>query len=608
MNTVPRSAKSRPLMIVAQDPSVLDHDGEPLLTSVDVPAEELAPGPCGYRVRVIDYDSSTGTLYQPLKEARNRGAYIDQFAGKSAEELLKDPQFHQQNVYAITMRTLGRFEFALGRRVSWQFDTHQLKIVPHAFREANAFYSRDHEALLFGYFAHPSAKARKQESKPRIYTCLSHDVVAHEATHAILDGLRERFLYPSLPDQPAFHEGFADLVAILSVISVSDLVESVLMNRKNKRTDVTICDGDDDDSEFHPQQSLEDLQKEIDLISPLVSLAEQMGRQTGPSRGKALRDSLRIKPDRTALTQPEFEEPHRRGELLVAAVLRAVLKIAKRRVLKVGVQQKGQADGRTCRVVSIRQLAESFAKTGRDILNICIRGLDYVVPVHITFGDYLAAILTADYELVGNDSSYGYRKQILESFAEYGISSSAGTPNGILARANLTRWLHSEKTDHRSMMFNSDEMFRYLWENREPLQISDAYYTRVNAVNPTVRVGPDGMMVSETVVEYVQSAKLRGDELHRHGFRRPLSMPKDASIKLYGGGTLIFDVRGQLKYHIGFPISDPSRQNPILEYQCDRGGYIRPGQGKPPRLSFSSLHEQRAHSGSSERGKEESWQ
>jgi hypothetical protein len=61
------------------------------------------------------------------------------FEGKDPEELLGNPQFHQQNVYAIAMRVLGRFEFALGRRVSWKFRTHQLKIVPHAFREANAF-------------------------------------------------------------------------------------------------------------------------------------------------------------------------------------------------------------------------------------------------------------------------------------------------------------------------------------------------------------------------------------------------------------------------------------------------------------------------------------
>ena len=71
------------------------------------------------------------------------------------DELLRDPRFHQQNVYAIVMRILARFEYALGRRVSWSFGGHQLKIAPHAFLDANAFYTKEDEALLFGYFADP---------------------------------------------------------------------------------------------------------------------------------------------------------------------------------------------------------------------------------------------------------------------------------------------------------------------------------------------------------------------------------------------------------------------------------------------------------------------
>ena len=35
------------------------------------------------------------------------------------------------------MRTLAHFEKALGRRVSWSFGGHQLKVAPHAFAEAN---------------------------------------------------------------------------------------------------------------------------------------------------------------------------------------------------------------------------------------------------------------------------------------------------------------------------------------------------------------------------------------------------------------------------------------------------------------------------------------
>ena len=111
------------------------------------------------------------------------------------------------------MRTLAQFERALGRRVSWSFGGHQLKVAPHAFAEANAFYASREEALLFGYFAGPDGSTVVQN-------CLSHDIVAHETTHALVDGLRPRYLEPSSPDQAAFHEGFADVVALLSVFSI----------------------------------------------------------------------------------------------------------------------------------------------------------------------------------------------------------------------------------------------------------------------------------------------------------------------------------------------------------------------------------------------------
>ena len=588
----------------------MGQNGQPLLAQVDVPAEQLAPGPCGYRIRVIDYDSSSGTLYQPLAEP-NWGSYIDPFENQSIEQLLDNPQFHQQNVYAIAMRVLGRFEFALGRRVSWQFATHQLKIVPHAFREANAFYSRDHEALLFGYFS-LSEERRKKLNYPcdRVYTCLSHDIVAHEATHAILDGVRKRFLYPSLPDQPAFHEGFSDVVAILSVVSVKELVEDIL--RKNKQDEILVYENETHGTKANKvardpsRSSLDELKDQIELISPLVSLANQMGEALGGARAQALRASLEIKPDRTALTKREFQSPHRRGELLVAAVLRTVIRIARRRALKIGVKEPSKKEA--CKRVSAVQMADCFARAARDMLNICIRGLDYLVPVHVSFNDYLAAMLTADYELVGNDLSFGYRDHIIKSFEEYGIGSASPSKDGLFPKESQTDWLQDDRADYHAMMFNPDEMFRYLWENRDPLQISDEYYIRVGAVNPTVRVGPNGMMVSETVVEYVQSATLRGDELHQNGLRRPASMPMDARMELYGGGTLIFDVRGDLKYHIRFHLNDPRRQNAIIEHLSDRGHFVRSADHRPSRLAFDQLHDQRAGRGSVNGFGGESWQ
>ena len=58
-------ARTCKMRIVAQDPSVRI-GGKILTAEVDVPAEELADGPRGYRVHVIDYDSSSKVLYPPV--------------------------------------------------------------------------------------------------------------------------------------------------------------------------------------------------------------------------------------------------------------------------------------------------------------------------------------------------------------------------------------------------------------------------------------------------------------------------------------------------------------------------------------------------------------
>ena len=81
-----------------------------------IPSEALARGPVGYRVEVIDYDASNYMLYlpRPLPPGDD-----DPFERYTDRQLLEDPRFHGQNVYAIVMRTLARFEFALGRRICW---------------------------------------------------------------------------------------------------------------------------------------------------------------------------------------------------------------------------------------------------------------------------------------------------------------------------------------------------------------------------------------------------------------------------------------------------------------------------------------------------------
>ena len=58
---------------------------------------------------------------------------------------------------------------------------------------------------------------------------------------------------------------------------------------------------------------------------------------------------------------------------------------------------------------------------GAEILNIVIRAIDYCPPFHCTFGEYLRALITADYDLVGEEGE-AYREVIVGSFRRYGVT------------------------------------------------------------------------------------------------------------------------------------------------------------------------------------------
>lgn len=576
MHTLPKP-RAQKLTIIAQDPGVRVRVGGKeriLLASVDVPAEELAPGPWGYRVQVIDYDASSDTLWTPHEYGLdNNGEFlIDPFAGATDAQLLKSPRFHQQNVYAIVMRVLARFEYALGRRVSWSFGGHQLKVAPHAFADANAFYSKDDECLLFGYVADPkylSSRKRPQPGNGIVFTCLSHDVVAHETTHALVDGLRRRYTEPSSPDQAAFHEGLSDVVALLSVFSLREVMAALLKDEKT----FTV-------------KSLRE--------TALFKLAEEMGSVVSQLRGDPLRHSVRLEPNDDWKTQPEYSEPHRRGEVLVAAILNSLVNIWSSRVQ--GLRQDSQGEFDIHRVIEEGQRAADY------LLTMAIRAIDYCPPVHLEFGDFLSAMLTADREIRPDDSTYQFRRHLLESFNSYGIG-----PASKGSAAEPGTWKTSEQDIHdglcfdrvhfESMQRDRDEVFRFVWENRKALGLRSDAYTEVQSVRPCVRVGDDGFVLRETVAEYVQILRLPASELEDSGTKLPPAelLPRDREVFLHGGGTLIFDEYGRLKYHIYNHLCDEhgsitKKHVERLRYLAEREHFIR----RSDRERFSRIHLDRA--------------
>jgi len=554
------ASRARRFTVVAQDPGVRRR-GRIVTGAVSLPYEELDPGPVGHRVHVVDYDATQRVLLAPAEVA-------DGDTAPTTQQILTDPGFHAQNVYAVVMTTLLRFESALGRRVSWGFPAHQLKVVPHAFEMANAFYSADDEALLFGWF--------RRAGKP-VFTCLSHDIVVHETTHALVDGLRKGFMRPSSADQAAFHEGFADIVALLSVLAMDEITTTLVT------VGATVKGGIVDRSAV----TVEALRRGL-----LFGLAEQMDAGLSAARIEALRRSVELPPAPHILALAEFAEPHRRGEVLVAAVMNAFLDVWQRWLAPLGA-----ADGSGG--LDLRRVAEEGAVVAQQLLTAAIRGLDYTPPIHLTFGEFLSAVLTADTEVRADDTRYGLRAALVRWFAAYGIAPAGEGPDGLWPRSEIA--LVRDGIRFGSLRSDTTEMFRLLWSNREALGLQQPAYTRVTSVRPCLRVGPeDGLPVQETVAECLQYLDITAAELGRFGLVAPAGMRDDQRVVLQGGSTLVLDEYGTLKYQIrntvpgdGDPASTAEAQE-RLQYLWDHG-YMREGASFVNRLS--DLHRLRALAG-----------
>lgn len=558
----PDLARTWNVRIIGQDPTVTDATGKVVAPSVSVPVARLSAGPRSHRFTVVTYDPATGEVAEPPLPSFGPGG--DLFAGVDAEELLNNHRFHAQNVYAIAARTLARFEHGLGRHVAWGFGSHQLYLVPHAFVGPNAYYADEDEAIYFGYFP--------ADDGSTIYTALSHDIVAHETVHAILDGLRDGFRRPGLPDQAAFHEALADIVALLSVFAIEEVLQPAL--------GAALPDG---------KVPAEALSAETLRSSVLLKLAEQMGDAVRGERGRGLRDSVNLAPFRSWLGDPAWEEPHARGEVLVAAVTQSLVEIWLAR-LKPLLGGGG---------VDRARAAEEGAKAADHLLTMVIRAIDYCPPLEFEFGDFLDAILISD-AVAAPDDKYDYRGRLRTAFESFGIVQP---PTGLIDMTEQAQPIY-EHYNFEALRSQPDEVFRFLWENAELFAARTDYYTRIDRIDPSVRVGPDGFVVPETVVTYTQMVEGSATELVELSKRNapageelvlPPGVESDVGVRIYGGGTIVFDQFGRPKWHQPKPLFGWGRQTRRLDYlvrnglsdRSDRFGYSL-GQARGQR--FAELH------------------
>jgi hypothetical protein len=123
-----------------------------------------------------------------------------------------------QTHYAVWNATNWLSNYKVLTTVKWA-RTSKLRVVPEAGQDLNAYY--DGRSLQFFYFTDPV-------TKEKIYTCNSPDVVCHESGHGILDSHKPQLFNMSAFEAGAFHEGFADTVAVLVTLQNPEVVNLVL--------------------------------------------------------------------------------------------------------------------------------------------------------------------------------------------------------------------------------------------------------------------------------------------------------------------------------------------------------------------------------------------
>jgi hypothetical protein len=390
----------RPLRVYAFDPSRGRHFGNEM--QLNIRYRRLKPGPVDIsnavdRVAVVDYDDARKTYYAPVN-LDDPGILISN--GLSPSET--DPRFHQQMVYAVANDTIEQFELALGRRIHWHRgertlhsekgwlanDIVCLNLYPHALNQANAFYSPDAHGILFGYFGASRNAAGLSIPGQTIFTCLSHDVIVHEMTHAILDGMRGCFMEQTNPDVAAFHEAFADLTALFRHFSHREVLLDAIQ-RTGGRLYTPAMKG----NPLLDQASKSGLDDGNDEPNPLIELAAQFGESQGTTFG--LRSAIG-----TPKSMKQLQDPmdcHERGSILVAAVFDAFFRVYLAKAAKLFriYRSAGGTDREDLTDPLAAALCDEATRTANEFFRMCVRAIDYLPPVDIRFGDFLRAAMTA---------------------------------------------------------------------------------------------------------------------------------------------------------------------------------------------------------------------
>jgi hypothetical protein len=270
-------------------------------------------------------------------------------------------------------------------------------------------------------------------------------------------------------------------------------------------------------------------------------------------------------------------EAHDRGSILVAAVFDAFFRVYQSRIkdlVRIATGGTGQLPEGDLHPDLVARIAGEASKSARTILRICIRAIEYLPPIDVTFGDFLRALVTADFEAVPEDSG-GIRAALIEAFRSRGIrldgvaSLAEGSlvwPDVEQAGYELPMELFRDALSVSARMFDrgprrktrvtvpdegreaeehwAGRLIDFANQHPELLGFDPRFDADLTGFHTVFRMSPEGHLVVELVAQFTQEDKAaRADTAY-------------GGVKVMGGATIIVSAHGKVRYVIKRPIEE----------------------------------------------------
>lgn len=355
--------KTAVIPILVQDPLLSKQQDIRIVEGYEAKRKFFLDGPVTDRVAVLDFDPDSDELVKGVhfNKGVKEGWFEDEEKNnisKYTDEEIYSPAFIQTSAFATVLKVLDLFDEkrAMGRPLTWAFNSPQLLIIPRAGEMANAYYQRDSHSLQFFYF--PS----EEEDGRTIYSSLSRDIVAHETGHAVIDGIVPSLMDSASPQSLAIHEALADIIAMLMAFSSHNLREYLLDKHNGSIKD----------------------------ISEFSTIAEEFGAACGKRDGlRNLLNTRNLDP-----ADPEnyvdHVEPHALSEVLSGALYNLMINIHEALKEKYKDKYLDKPDP---------LFSASGVALGKGIyrfIRMVFRALDYLPVGCVSFMDYGRAMIAVD--------------------------------------------------------------------------------------------------------------------------------------------------------------------------------------------------------------------